>query len=191
MNDEGYDVFWKAVDSLMNHGKQVMTIASYCFFALLFFFLGVFYSNKVIDLIPEGNYAKERVNPSANRDEEYKEFKEQLLLINEQVTDLANKMEIKISSNNLVCKCGINDRDISEWEVNILGRNTLGLKAGDDIILVNSYSNQLQSARFKVKSVTEDTSATQMTLYINTSAAMFLGISNPAFVGMFDLKVQK
>lgn len=134
---------------------------------------------------------RDSINPPTTKTEDLREISKKLTDIAAAVQGLRNEVDAKISTDNIILRCGINNQELNKWEVSVSGKNTLGLKEGDEILLINSYSHQVQSAKFKVKFIRQNVESAKPEIYINLDSARYFDINDPERVGIFDLKAQK
>lgn len=135
--------------------------------------------------------ARDMLNPPTNKAEDLQEISKKLTVIAADLQKLRNDVDSKISTDNMILKCGINNQELEKWEISISGKNTLNLKEGDQILLINSYSQHTPSGQFRVKFIRNVVEPNKPEIYINAESAKHFEIDDSERVGVFDLKVQK
>ena len=139
--------------------------------------------------IPEA--AAKIVNPPTSKEEDLRDVSQKLTTILGDLRGLKQQVDAKMTVNTTSILFGINNPELSRWEISVSGKNTLHLVEGDKVLLINNRTPQKQAAQFTVKFVRQAKEEDKPEMYINSSSAEFFGIVNPEQVGAFDLTVQK
>lgn len=161
---------------------------------IIIFIMGlgyVFFLNNAKKATELAIATQDSINPPTPKAEDLRVISKKLTSIAEDLQVLRNDVDSKISTDNMIMRCGINNQELNKWEVSVSGKNTYKLKEGDQILLINSYSPQIQSAKFRVKFVRDIVEAGKPEIYINLESAQYFAINDPDKVGIFDLKIQR
>ena len=188
-NDQG--IGSQIVEALLNGNYSKKAIAILLIFVAVLCGVIYFAINNVGKASELAKATKDSINPPTNKGEDLREISKKLTDIAASLQGLRNEVDSKISTDNFILRCGINNEELNKWEISVSGKNTLGLKEGDEILLINSYSHQIQSAKFKVKFVRLNSENNKAEIYINLDSARYFDINDPERIGNFDLKAQK
>lgn len=136
---------------------------------------------------------KNIVNPATSKEDDLTEISQKLSEILSETRNLKNRVDEKRMNDLKTMKFGINNSELQDWELSLSGGNSLNLSREDKVLVVNNFSENKQSARFKVKFIREDSSdsGNKEMFYINSKSAVFLGINSPEQIGVFNLSVEK
>lgn len=138
------------------------------------------------------------VHPPTPKDEDLyeigqdlSELKSKMEVMMHLLNEMQDKVEAKRLDNIKRFRVGINDYELSRWEISVSGKNTMHLEEGNVVLIVNTRSPHKQSGQYTVKFVRKNSDYDKPELYINLEAANFLGIENPETYGTFELSVEK
>lgn len=71
--------------------------------------------------------AQNTISPPTNKEEDLSDIVKKLTLIESDIHSLRNGVEARITKDNMMIKCGINNGELSDWEVSVAGNNALNL----------------------------------------------------------------
>ncbi len=180
------------IDKIRNHSKAL----SLC---IAVFLAGCYYAYSFVKENPNiPDSAHNIVHPPTSKEEDLYEIGQELAELKnkmETMMHLLNKMQDKVEAKRMDSikpyKVGINNYELSQWEISVSGKNTMHLEEGNAVLIINARSPHKQSGHFTVKFVRKNEEYDKPELYINLDAASFLGIENPELFGTFELNVEK
>lgn len=160
---------------------------------------GGFYASQFVKENPDiPDVAHNMVHPPTSKSEDLyevsqdiSELKEKMEIMMHLLNNLQDRVEAKRIGNIKMCKVGINNYELSKWEISVSGKNPMHLEEGNEVLIVNSRSEHKESGHYRVKFVRKNIEEGKPELYINHDAAIFLGIENPELLGTFELSVER
>lgn len=182
--------------SVTDEIKEHFKLISFVIAALI---MGSYYAYTFIKDNPNvPDSAHNIVHPATSKDEDLYEIGQELALLKdkmEAMMHLLNQMQDKVEAKRIdsvkPLKVGINDYELSQWEISVSGKNTMHLEEGNVVIITNARSLHKQSGHYTVKFVRKNDEYDKPEIYINLEAANFLGLENPKTFGTFELSVEK